>query len=94
MDASVEVVTTVDGQAVGVFVTSGNVSFALNQVCLANILGDAWTIVPEGSETWTIQPSSGSWSVQAEGSETWSIVPEGSETWTPVSAGSETWSNQ
>ena len=53
MDASVEVVTTVDGQAVGVFVTSGGVSFALNQVCLAQILGDAWTEVAEGTETWT-----------------------------------------
>ena len=55
MDASVEVVTTVDGQAVGVFVTSGGVSFALNQVCLAQILGDAWTVVDEGTETWADQ---------------------------------------
>ena len=67
-----EVVTTVDGQAVGVFVTSGGVSFALNQVCLANILGDAWTIVPEGSETW---------SIISQGSETWTPVSAGSETW-------------
>lgn len=94
MNAAVEVVTTASGQIIGVFVMSGNLVFRINQETLANVLGDAWTVVPEGSETWAIQPSSGSWSVQAEGSETWSIVPEGSETWTPVSAGSETWSNQ
>ena len=72
MDASVEVVTTVDGQAVGVFVTSGGVSFALNQVCLAQILGDAWTEVAEGTETWTdISESAVTWTVVNDGGEEW-----------------------
>ena len=84
LDATAQIVTTATGDFVGIFVVAGAVNIALNQSTVANILGDAWTIVPEGSETWTIQPSSGSWSVQAEGSETWSIVPVGNETWTPV----------
>ena len=94
MNANVEVVTSASGEIIAVFVMSGDLVFRVTQETLANVLGDAWTVVPEGSETWAVQSSSGSWAVQTEGSETWSIVAEGSETWTPVSAGNETWSKQ
>jgi|TARA_Y100000033_G_scaffold12325_1_gene11446 hypothetical protein len=95
MDVSVEVVTTVDGQAVGVFVTSGNVSFALNQVCLAKILGDAWTVVDEGTETWAdIADGTETWITQSEGSEAWQTISSGGETWSNVSEGAESWRPQ
>tara|TARA_S200002703_G_C3795692_1_gene245672 strand:- start:1357 stop:1644 length:288 start_codon:yes stop_codon:yes gene_type:complete len=95
MDASVEVVTTVDGQAVGVFVTSGNVSFAVNQVCLANILGDAWTEVADGTETWAdIADGTETWVTQAEGGEAWQDVSSDGEIWSNVSEGTESWRPQ
>ena len=91
VDASVEIVTTVNGQAVGVFVTSGGVSFALNQVCLAQILGDAWTEVAEGTETWADQTASGTWGTQSKGIGTWTDISENSVTWTGVNDGGEEW---
>ena len=95
MDASAEVVTTASGEIIGVFVMTGDVSFAVNQETLANVLGDAWANVAEGTETWAdVADGSEVWAEQAEGSETWQDVSSDGEIWSNVSKGSESWRPQ
>ena len=94
MDATADVVISASGEIIGVFVMSGDVSFAINQETLANVLGDAWTDVAEGTETWADQTATGTWVTQSEGAETWTDVAENSVTWTVVNDGGEEWLRQ
>jgi hypothetical protein len=95
MDASVEVVASASGEIIAVFVMSGDIVFRVTQETLANILGDAWTEIVDGTEAWVeIADGTDAWATQAEGSETWQTVSSGGETWGNVLEGTESWRPQ